>query len=369
MKFFTQSAYFITLGALAVVLLWGVSLWNGTVLELIRVTWYGKLHDGTPFKTSYTGIVLFDFPLSLLVAFFLYGTNGSDPGYQLFLIDAYSTLQSAFVWLYVEASRGGKKPTAVEYPIFWGAAWQAFGAAISLPFYYFNHLKWVHAQPRGLSTVDLPSARAIPISFLLGAFLPMAIGMLPTWVDRSHCLHQNILAAWQLDPVWVSTIQVAGVSLFKITAASSRNVEDDTLRHVRISYVLAGLSSTAGHLYAIGRMFSDTNPLLSFSRVYVPRLFAGPEGSTEKLMNGPWLFLQYDLIIIALSSLSWAYVLIFSLMEEGFGRKALPLVFLLGGLLLGPGGTVSAALFWREGELHRRRALEKPGKIGGRKAT
>ena len=109
-----ESVYFITLGTVAIALLWDVSLWNGTVTELIFVTWHGRFKDGTFLKTNYTGIIFIDFLLSLLVAFFLYGTNGSDPGYQLFLIDAYSTLQSAFVWLYVESNRKGKKPATVD---------------------------------------------------------------------------------------------------------------------------------------------------------------------------------------------------------------------------------------------------------------
>ncbi len=74
----------------------------------------GVLEDGTPFKTNYTGIVLLDFPLSLLVSFFFYGSNGADTGYQLFLIDAYSALQSAFVWLYVESARTSPMPAAVK---------------------------------------------------------------------------------------------------------------------------------------------------------------------------------------------------------------------------------------------------------------
>ena len=109
-----SSIYFLTLSVLAVGLLWGVSLWNGTVIELIKATWYGKFEDGTPLKNNYTGMFLLDFPLTLLVSFFFYGTYNSDHGYQMFLIDAYSTLQSAFVWLYVESNRRDHKSPAVH---------------------------------------------------------------------------------------------------------------------------------------------------------------------------------------------------------------------------------------------------------------
>lgn len=93
-----------------VVLLWGVSLANGTVKALILAVWHGELSNEISLRRSYTGFAPVDLPIALLVAFFFYGTNSTDEGYQLFLIDAYSTLQSAFVWLYVEAARPGGKP-------------------------------------------------------------------------------------------------------------------------------------------------------------------------------------------------------------------------------------------------------------------
>ncbi len=64
------------------------------------------------------------------------------------------------------------------------------------------------------------------------------------------------------------------------------------------------------------------------------------------------------MIIITLSSLSWAYLLVDSLLEKKASiRKFLPLIFLLGGVVLGPGAIVSLSLFWREGELQRKRVF------------
>lgn len=114
MAFITAKSYFLSLAALATFLLWGISLANGTVTQLIVASWHGVLEDGTHFHTKYTGLFPVDFPISLLVAFFYYGTSGHDLAYQYFLIDAYSTLQSAFVWLYVESNRRAEKPRAVN---------------------------------------------------------------------------------------------------------------------------------------------------------------------------------------------------------------------------------------------------------------
>lgn len=108
-----SGVWFLFLATSATCLLWGVSLWNGTVKELILTAYYGKFEDGTPFHTEYTGFLPLDFPIAVLVAFFFHGTNGSHPGYQHFLVDAYSTLQLAFVWLYVEGLRLEDKPYSV----------------------------------------------------------------------------------------------------------------------------------------------------------------------------------------------------------------------------------------------------------------
>ncbi|RYP63226.1 hypothetical protein DL769_007033 [Monosporascus sp. CRB-8-3] len=106
----STTLYFRSLAVLAIFLLWGICLLNGTVKELLLAVWQGKLNDSVPLKTNYTGIPIIDYPIAVLVAFFFYGTNGHDEGYNLFLVDAYSTLQSAFVWLFVETIRPGKKP-------------------------------------------------------------------------------------------------------------------------------------------------------------------------------------------------------------------------------------------------------------------
>jgi hypothetical protein len=106
--------YFQTLAVLAVILLWGVSIWNGTVKALIYAFITKRLDENVPLRTTYTGILIIDFPLTLLVAFFHYGTSAEDMDYQYFLLDAYSLLQTAFVWLYVEMVRPGNKPKSIS---------------------------------------------------------------------------------------------------------------------------------------------------------------------------------------------------------------------------------------------------------------
>ena len=105
-----MTSYFRLLALAGLLLLWGVSLANGTVKALVVAVWRGQFSNGTPLRRRYLGLPPLDLLIALLVAFFFYGTNSTDEGYQLFLLDAYASLQPAFVWLYLEAARAGPKP-------------------------------------------------------------------------------------------------------------------------------------------------------------------------------------------------------------------------------------------------------------------
>ena len=203
--------------------------------------------------------------------------------------------------------------------------------------------------------MNLTSARALPVSFALGAILPAVIGMLPTWYPRPDVVHQNILAAWQPDPVWVSIIQ----ALVVLVLSSTRQNDKKAVWWTKTSYLLAAVSSASGHIYAAWSLLVSSDPAMTFIKVYVPFLFAGPEGASLTLARGPWLFLQYDLIIISTSCVSWAYLLTKRCLPMDAGiRSVLPVIFLCGGVVLGPGAAVSLALFWRENQLQAKRAKQ-----------
>ncbi|KAI1768082.1 hypothetical protein GGR53DRAFT_462835 [Hypoxylon sp. FL1150] len=360
--------YFYSLSVIAVLALWGVSLWNGTVEALIRAVWQGELHGGLPLKTDYTGVPLIDYPVAILVAFFHYGTSGHDEGYQLFLLSAYSALQPAFVWLYVEESRPQSKPKWISRPVVFGLLWQCFGGAISLPLYYANHLCWVSQSNAEIARVSNPyRAMALPFSFLFGAVLPTVIGMAPTWLgpySRSSAIHQTILAAWQPDPVWVSLILLVltkiVATLFsdrKLRGNASRDAERrKASQWICASYVLAAISSSMGHLYVITRVVTSHNRAVDVVRMYVPFLSTGPYGASDILVRGPWLFLQYDFIIISLSSLSWAFLLLGPIHSRWrISATSLALIMMTSSAVIGPGATVSIALLLREGHLPDRK--------------
>lgn len=222
-------------------------------------------------------------------------------------------------------------------------------------------MDWV-GQGKIARAVDLEKARALPLSFILGAVVPAVVGMAPTWFGpevRSAEAHQTILAAWQPDPLWVSWILMGTVHAGAWFLGRSAGTADDRRKvhwWVRASYLLAALSSTLGHLYVVGRIVRSDSEAVSFVRMYVPFPITGPAGTnTNIFVRGPWLFLQYDLIIISLSSLSWAFLLLGPTpLGQRLSRPILGLIVLAGALTIGPGATVSLALFVREGQLPER---------------
>ena len=239
-----------------------------------------------------------------------------------------------------------------------GILWQCFGAAIALPLYYSLHLEWF-GQAKTARAVDLDRVRSLPLAFILGAIVPWLVGMAPTWLGpdiRAPETHQTILAAWQPDPLWVSGIMAAAVSAGTRLLGRSAGGPNDKAkerRWVRISYLLAAVSSALGHLYVAGRIFSSNSLAVSLVRMYVPFPFAGPAGMEDNIfVKGPWLFLQYDLIIISLSSLSWAFLL---LKDTPLCRRLsagmLALALTAGSLTVGTGATVTLALLAREEQL------------------
>lgn len=365
--------YFHTLAYVAIFLLWGISLLNGTVQALLLAVWNGRFGaEGIPLRTNYTGIPIIDYPIAVLVAFFFHGTNGHDEGYQLFLFDAYSTLQSAFVWLHVETLRPGCQskwmnryvifvsrefcPVLSEgRPMVFGILWQCFGAAISLPLYYALHLEWV-SHTKIMRATNLDKARSIPVAFILGAIVPWLVGMAPTWLGpnvRDAEAHQTILFFWQPDPVWVSGILAAAVPASTWLFRRSAGVRDNQAKirwWVRASYLLAATSSALGHLYVMSRIMDSNSEAVAFARMYVPLQFAGPSGTEDNIfVEGPWLFLQFDLVIISLSSLSWVFLLLRDTsLRRQVSTSLLMLCLMTGFLIVGPGSTVSLALLARE---------------------
>lgn len=219
-----------------------------------------------------------------------------------------------------------------------------------------------------LQVRNVNAARAIPFSFLLGAIVPAVVGSAPTWngpESRSPEVHQGLLAAWQPDPIWVSLIQIVltnSSSWFRgERSGGQRRGTSAAHAWTRASYLVAAACSALGHLYTMGRILTSTDEGTNFVRMYVPFPFTGPAGVPDILARGPWLFLQYDVIIFSIAGLTWAF-LVLSRVPRGLPLSNLGLAFALTSscITVGAGATISLALYVREGLLPEN-AEAKPG--------
>lgn len=99
---------FLALSALGFALLWPVMVYNGTLIALLRAAWNGAFADGRPLRTTYICFPPVDFAISVLVAFFDDQIDGNDDGTWLFMFDFQALLQTATLWVLIEASRKGQ---------------------------------------------------------------------------------------------------------------------------------------------------------------------------------------------------------------------------------------------------------------------
>ncbi|KAI1756303.1 hypothetical protein F4782DRAFT_328014 [Xylaria castorea] len=347
------------LALLSVSLLWGFYALNGGLKANLLAPWNGKLNEEIALKNDYTGIFILDYPIGLLVSFFYFATNGSDEGFQLFVFEGYSTLQSSFVWLYAERMRPGSKPWTIATPLFFWTLSQVLGGAISLPFYYAYHILWIDSAEI-LRVRDQDAAGALPFSFLLGAVLPTILGCAPTWAgpdSRSPEVHQKYLAIFQVDPLWVILTQTLLAKFFRWL----RSTESGDLvrtpktahRWTRASYLLAAASSAIGHLYTAARIYTSTEEGTNLARMRIPYSLEGPTGGLpDALARGTFLYLQLDVPIFELASLVWAFVLLSRTPKQSRPSALRSAVtMLIGYLTIGAGATVSLALYVREGLL------------------
>ncbi|KAK5629001.1 hypothetical protein RRF57_004716 [Xylaria bambusicola] len=347
---------FRALAFLSFLLLWGFYLLNGALKANVLAPLNGRLNEDIPLKNDYTGIFIVDYPIALLVAFFHFGTNGSDEGFQLLVFEGYSTLESSFVWVYAEMMRPGSKPWTIATPLLFATLSQFLGGAISLPLYYGYHILWTDGADI-LRVRDRDAAMALPFSFLLGAILPAILACAPTWNgpdSRSPEVHQTYMAIFQVDPLWVTLLHTLLPKLFCWLRANENGDRSQAPKTahmwIRASYLLAAVSSAMGRIYTVARLYMSSEEGTNLARMRIPSPPQGPaNGLPDVLARGTFLYLQYDVLIFDFASLSWAFLLLLRMSNRPKASNlTLAFIMLIGYLTIGAGATVSLALYVRE---------------------
>lgn len=198
--------------------------------------------------------------------------------------------------------------------------------------------------------VPLSEAKALMATTTFGLFLPLILILPPVLGFRIEN-QQAFIALFQISPLIFVFIQQIVARLIK-TLDKHRGLSDSNKAFVAGSYIFAGLSSAAAHIYVLIISLFTSNTRIAFSRVFLPSHVEIDLRNSNKITEGAHLFLQYDWVIINLTCIIYTYFLLEAHLESlirylkipsGLGKVvAMPLVMMTT-ILLGPGAAVSFA--------------------------
>lgn len=180
---------------------------------------------------------------------------------------------------------------------------------------------------------------------------------------------QAFTALFQVSPLIFVGIQQVAARLIKTLDQGRERSDTDNL-FVMGSYILAGLSSAAAHIYVMMVLLFTKNARITFSRVYFPSLAKIDQWAPSNITEGAHLFLQYDWIIIHLTCMLYAYFLLEPHLEtltrhlkapSGPSKLVAQLLVIMTTIVLGPGTVVSFAFAAREYGLQKSSMAAKTG--------
>lgn len=213
--------------------------------------------------------------------------------------------------------------------------------------------------------VDPNQLAALPISVVLGLFVPSLAMALPAPSVVSIAQKQTLTAFWQAFPLWIYVVQQVVVTLISLVAlADSKSTtlekNDAVLRGLRWAHMFGIGCSAWGHIGTWS---------ISLLAMFFPQLFA--PGVAEVLhpshvfLNAlPWSgakaaniaegakwFLQWDLLIGSTAMLLWAIALRVRVETPRSSLSAYVSQFaflLLVSLVIGPSGAAVVAVWTRD---------------------
>jgi hypothetical protein len=203
-----------------------------------------------------------------------------------------------------------------------------------------------------------PLTREVPIQFAaslkwavgIGYVVPTILMFLP-WKDPSTI--QNFEALWQPSPMFVPLIcTVLGYvyakknNLTQVTRKANEVFPD--LAHLKQLYIITGGLGFLLHVYCLGKIASSPN--MSLASVFWPDYSAQPKEFGEGLRT---IFLS-DFWGFEIATYGWLCMAVWDLKRVGrtsvdVGKVAA--LIALGCFIIGPGATLSAVWYWREGLL------------------
>lgn len=202
---------------------------------------------------------------------------------------------------------------------------------------------------------EVPAAKFILPAIIIGFMVPTALLFFPF---KDLGIRQVIIAAWQPAPVLISCLtyvfaKFAGI--FKGLSAPSQKGTHDDKPYLRGIYQTTGAIAACMHASVMIRCFISDE--ISLIGLLIPSDSFAP---VNTLAEGVFVFFQNDFLLVTIASFLWALVNIADIHRSGLSdvhwTRALGYL-IAGSVFIGPGATIAALWFWREGVMSRRKAV------------
>jgi hypothetical protein len=247
--------------------------------------------------------------------------------------------------------------------------YQNIGGAVMIPLWMLalHRLSGQNAYFQSGRTVSLPYARIILPSTIILYLLPTIATFVP---GMSLDLHQNVLAFWQLAPVFVN-IPLWFVAPSVSSTPASAKAKTADLPHLKILYnTLFGIA-VVSHWITVFKILSSEDPGVSFAHVFLP---SPARWMTSMDMGLLWIF-QWDWIIVSIAHYIPSLVAIYDVQrlvpdidDDPAGDKLFKGFYMVTALTVlgGPGAALAGVWGWREEQLAviEARADAESGKKG-----
>lgn len=236
----------------------------------------------------------------------------------------------------------------------WAFFYQTVGGAVIVPLHDLCYV-YYSQRPSYYTTgraVRLPIAQALIPALVLGFLGPTFLMYMPGIFTKDQLMIW--IAFWQFTPIVVNVllfIFTGLVSLVEDMSSTSTSPSKQTTKDVpylKAVYGTAIIASVAVHVFVLYEIF--TTPSLSFSSVFIPDF----QKALSSMTQGLHYIFQWDWVLIAVSQLLWVVLNVVQLKTLGvktLGLASDVLLIIALAVVLGPGGAIALAWWWREDRL------------------
>ncbi|KAL5332434.1 hypothetical protein BJX70DRAFT_404609 [Aspergillus crustosus] len=317
-------------------------------------------NSGFPLKRTFVGNKFIDNIFTYLSAVFMSGLKDWDPSFRFMNIYFLGILiQPIAVWT-VEAHRKRNYLTPLYFVTIWYTLFQFTGIGIYMPLYYA-----VYTLVTSSESYWWPVSREVPIQYAdtmnlavtIGYTIPTIVLFLP-WSDPFTL--QNIESFWQISPMLVPFFCSVFAFFHPAQRTKTKTAPEARIRKATDAEIppeldpLKRLYITTGIIGALFHIACITTVLLS-SNLTMASVF-WPDYTTQQktLGEGVKFMFLIDMWALEVATYIWACQAVWDL--KRVGRTDVDVVKAAGGILastvvLGPGATICAVWWWREGRL------------------